>query len=112
MHASQHLVQLKKPFLVRMLRPELVRNHPTPLSSRRLHASGGKQEEAEVALAYQSLLDKAIPAFAAQLDALGSIDRIDRISALHQQQTERLIRQRALQATPSRLGLQIEGECR
>ena len=107
-HASQHLPHLKKPALVRMLRPELVRNHPAPLSSDAF-MRGGAAEEAEVESAYQSLLQQHIPTFAAQLDALGSIDRIDRISALHQQQTERLIRQRALQATPSRLGLQGDG---
>ena len=100
-HSSQHLPDMKKPFLVRMLRPELVAQHDRPLSSDAF-LRGGAAEEAEVTRAYQSLLEKVIPAFAHQLDSLGSIDRIDRISTLHQQQTEQLIEARAFENTPTR----------
>ena len=99
--ASQHLPDMKRPFLVRMLRPELVAQHSEPLSSDAF-MRGGAAEEAEVSAAYQLLLDRAIPGFARQLDALGSIDNIDRISTLHQQQMEKIIRARALAATPTR----------
>ena len=100
--ASAHL-QLKNAHLYRLLRPELVRSNERPLSSDAFvrasdaRVDGKREAEDEVVKAYERLVSKVIPRFAEQLDKLGSLEHIDRVSSVHQRSTERWILESALQ---------------
>lgn len=76
---------LKGGFLFRLLRPELVKNNPVPLSSDAFTYFGHHDAEihnAEVAEATQHLFDTIIPEFALSLEGR-SLTGFDLVEELH-----------------------------
>ena len=103
-YASSNL-RLRNPHLYRMLRPELVMSNDVPLSSdayverAEVRADGARVAVEEVSAAYQRLITRVIPNFAALLESLGGLDHIDSIGVINQRKVERSILGAALANT-------------
>jgi hypothetical protein len=88
---------LTNPHLYRMLRPELVRNWSSPLSSDAFsRLDRDENNRAEVIQCYNSLIGQIIPNFARELDKIENIERIDELSEFQEKEMQATIEEEKL----------------